>query len=77
MGFFERQVAASEVEPEPVREPRPAWMKPEAVIPGVVAENHVLVHTDRVAVAISGLLAYPCGLRVQRDRGAAYAGSSG
>ncbi|MFG1650624.1 hypothetical protein ACGFIE_11885 [Micromonospora sp. NPDC049275] len=61
MGFFERQVAASEVEPEPIREPRPAWMKPEAVIPGVVAESHVLVHTDRVAVAISGLLAYPAG----------------
>ncbi|MFE0529851.1 hypothetical protein ACFW0V_19860 [Micromonospora parva] len=62
MGFFDRRVAAPDVKPEPLRPPRPAWMKPEDVIPGVVAENHLLVHTDRAAVAISGLLAYPTGL---------------
>ncbi|MGV9215673.1 helix-turn-helix domain-containing protein [Micromonospora sp. RB23] len=61
-GFFDRQVAAAHVEPERITEPRPVWMKPEAVIPGVVAEGHVVVvHTDHVAVAISSLVGYPAG----------------
>ncbi|AVT29455.1 hypothetical protein C6361_08060 [Plantactinospora sp. BC1] len=61
MGFFDRPIAALDPQPEPAAPPRPAWMKPEAVFPGVVAEHRLLAHTDSAAIAITGLLAYPGG----------------
>ncbi|MEE6308726.1 hypothetical protein V1634_27830 [Plantactinospora veratri] len=61
MGFFDRPAVAPDPQPEPPAPPRPAWMKPEAVFPGVVAEHRLLAHTDSAAIAITGLLAYPEG----------------
>jgi hypothetical protein len=61
MSFFDRLPPAPPPEPEP---PRPAWMKPEAALAGVVAEELVLAHTDEAAVAVTGLLAYRTGFEV-------------
>ena len=59
MGFFEsiRQTPP----PEPVPSRRPAWMRSDAVIPGLVPAEVMLVRTDEVAVAIGGVRAYPNG----------------
>ena len=48
MGFFEsiRQTPP----PEPVRSRRPAWMRSDAVIPGLVPAEVMLVRTDEVAI---------------------------
>ena len=48
--------------PEPVRLPRPAWMQPDAVIPGSVPAELMLIRTEQVAVAVGGVRAYPNGL---------------
>jgi len=47
--------------PEPVRRPHPAWMQPDAVIPGSVPGELLLIRTEEVAVAIGGVCAYPNG----------------
>ena len=47
--------------PEPVRERRPAWMRSDAVIPGSVAAEVVLIRTGQVAVAVGSVRAYPNG----------------
>lgn len=60
MGFFDRLPPTPPPEPEP-EPPRPAWLKPEAVIAAVVAEQRLLARTDDAVVAITGLLAYPTG----------------
>ena len=59
MGFFEsiRQTPP----PKPVPSRRPAWMRSDAVIPGLVPAEVMLVRTDEVAVAIGGVRAYPNG----------------
>jgi hypothetical protein len=59
MGFFEsiRQTPP----PEPIPSRRPVWMRSDAVIPGLVPAEVMLVRTDEVAVAIGGVRAYPNG----------------
>src|SRR5215472_5509119 len=47
--------------PEPVLRPRPAWMRPDEVIPGSVPAELLLIRTEQVAVAIVGVRAYPNG----------------
>lgn len=58
MSFFE-----SIPEPPPPSEwhGHPAWLRPNGVIPGVAPAGLSLIRTDEVAVAISGLRAYPNG----------------
>ncbi len=58
MSFFDRLPPVPPREPEP---PRPAWMKPEAALAGVVAEELLLARTDDTAIAITGLMAYRTG----------------
>ena len=65
MGFFESLPA-----PPPVVAVRPKdgpwmpWMRPERVVPGSVAADVVLIHTDEAAVVVSGMRAYPNGFEV-------------
>jgi hypothetical protein len=47
--------------PEPARRRRPAWMRSDAVIPGSVPAEVVLVRTGQVAVAVGSVRAYPNG----------------
>jgi hypothetical protein len=47
--------------PEPERWRQPAWMRPDTVIPGSVPAEVLLVRTDRVAVAVGSVCAYPNG----------------
>ena len=47
--------------PEPVRELRPAWARSDAVIPGSVPAEVMLIRTEQVAVAIGSVRAYPNG----------------
>lgn len=58
MSFFESV-------PEPPSAPEwhghPAWLRPDGVIPGVAQAALSLIRTDEVAVAISGVRAYPNG----------------
>ena len=60
MSFFD-SIPQPPPPPEPVQRPRPAWMHPEAVIPGSVQAELVLIRTGRVAVAIGSIRAYPNG----------------
>jgi hypothetical protein len=46
---------------ESVRVPRPVWMQPDAVIPGSVPGELLLIRTEDVAVSIGGICAYPNG----------------
>jgi hypothetical protein len=59
MSFFESipQPPAA----EPVQWHRPAWVRSDAVIPGSVPAEAVLVRTEQVAVAIGSVRAYPNG----------------
>lgn len=59
MGFFDS--VPKQPPPEPVRRHRPAWMRPDAVIPGLVPAELLLVRTGQVAVAVGGVHAYPNG----------------
>ena len=59
MGFFES--VPPPPPPEPVRRHRLVWMRPDAVIPGLVPVELVLVRTEQVAVAIGGIHVYPNG----------------
>jgi hypothetical protein len=59
MGFFES--IQHPPPPEPARTRRPAWMRSDSVIPGLVPAEVVLVRTGQVAVAIGGVRAYPNG----------------
>ena len=61
MGFFDRPPPVARPEPERSRRPTPAWIKPEAALPGVVATELVLGRTSDAAVAVIGLSAYPTG----------------
>ena len=66
--------------PEPPERPsrhRPAWMKPEAVLPGTAAVERILARSDEAVVAVNGMAGYPAGfeftltavLRVERRGG--------
>ncbi|GIH07950.1 hypothetical protein Rhe02_60170 [Rhizocola hellebori] len=60
MAFFSSIAFHGDSEPQP--EPaRPAWMKPEDVLPSLVPVEQVLVRTEAVAIALSGLWCYPSG----------------
>ena len=59
MGFFDSIPQPPPA--EPVRSRRPVWLRSDAVIPGLVPHEVVLVRTDQVAVAIGGVHAYPNG----------------
>ena len=60
MSFFD-SVPQPPPPPEPVRRHRPVWMRSDAVIPGLVPAELMLVRTEQVAVAIGGVHAYPNG----------------
>jgi hypothetical protein len=47
--------------PEPVQRHRPVWMPSDAVIPGSVPAELMLIRTEQVAVAIGSVRAYPNG----------------
>ena len=59
MSFFE---SVPERPPPPFEGPgNPAWLRPDAVIPGVAAAELFLIRTDQVAVAVGSTRAYPNG----------------
>jgi hypothetical protein len=60
MSFFD-SVPQPPPPPEPVRRSRPAWMRSDAVIPGSVRGEVVLIRTEQVAVAVGSVRAYPNG----------------
>lgn len=60
MDFFESIPQPPTPEP-PKRPPRRPWMRPEAMIPGSVPAEALLVRTETVAVAVGSLRAYPNG----------------
>ena len=59
MSFFES--IPQPPPPEPARSQTPAWMRPDEVLPGAVPGELVLARTDRVAVALGSVRAYPNG----------------
>src|SRR5258708_9714977 len=59
MSFFES--IPQPAPPEPVPRRRPAWMRSDAVIPGSVLAEVVLIRTEQVAVALGSVRAYPNG----------------
>ena len=59
MSFFES--IPRQPPPEPVRQCRPAWTRPDAVIPGSLPAEVVLIRTEQVAVAAGSVRAYPNG----------------
>jgi hypothetical protein len=59
MSFFE-SFAVPDPAP-PLRPPRPAWARPDAVIPGSVPAELILVRTVETAVAVGSVRAYPNG----------------
>src|SRR5215472_3634346 len=60
MSFFD-SIPQPPPPPEPVRRPRPAWRQPDAVIPGSVPDEVMLIRAEQVAVAIGSIRAYPNG----------------
>jgi hypothetical protein len=60
MSFFE-SIPQPPPPPEPVQQRRPAWIRSDVVIPGSVPAEVVLVRTERVAVAVGSIRAYPNG----------------
>jgi hypothetical protein len=60
MSFFD-SIPEPPLPPEPVRRRRPVWMRSDAVIPGSVRAEVVLVRTEQVAVAVGSVRAYPNG----------------
>jgi len=61
MSFFDSIPLPEPPPPEPVRRPHAAWMQPDALIPGSVPGELLLIRTEEVAVAIGGICAYPNG----------------
>jgi hypothetical protein len=60
MSFFD-SIPQPPPPPEPVLRPRPAWERPDEVIPGSVPAELLLIRTEQVAVAIGSVRAYPNG----------------
>jgi hypothetical protein len=77
VGFFDRYLAELSSAPVRPKPPRPAWVRPEDVLPAIVAADLVLARTGEFAAAIPVLRAYPSGfafhlavrLRVADDEG--------
>lgn len=61
VGFFDRYLAEPSPAPAGSKAPLPVWVRPEAVLPAVVAANLVLARTGDVAVAIPVIRVYPSG----------------
>src|SRR5271165_3842817 len=59
MGFFDSIPQPPPQEPVPYA--RPSYMQPDAVIPGSVPGELLLLRTEEAAVAIGGICAYPNG----------------
>lgn len=81
MSFFE-SIPQPSAPPEPVRRHRPAWMRSDAVIPGSVPAEVVLIRTEQVAVAVGSVRAYSNGfeftvyIRLRREDEASWPGHS-
>ncbi|HTA01513.1 MAG TPA: hypothetical protein VK802_14095 [Streptosporangiaceae bacterium] len=81
MSFFD-SIPQPPPPPDPVRRRRPAWMRPEAVIPGSAPGEAVLIRTDEVAVAVGSVRAYPNGfeftvhVRLRREDETSWPGHS-
>ncbi|HSS89276.1 MAG TPA: hypothetical protein VLL69_08160 [Streptosporangiaceae bacterium] len=81
MSFFE-SIPQPPPPPEPVLQRRPAWMRSDAVIPGSVPAESVLIRTGQVAVAIGSVRAYPNGfeftvhIRLRREDETGWPGHS-
>ena len=60
MSFFD-SVPQPPPAPEPLPAARPAWEQPDAMIPGSVPGELMLIRTGQVAVAIGSVRAYPNG----------------
>ena len=61
MSFFES--IPERPPPPPEGSGRPAWLRPDAVIPGSAPAGLLLVRTDEVAVAVGNARAYPNGFQ--------------
>jgi hypothetical protein len=61
MEFFKAPEQWPPQAPSPEPEPKPWQGPPLRTLPGHLAETLLLAHTDRVAIAVSGLAAYPTG----------------
>jgi hypothetical protein len=62
--FFEQPVVA--VAPEPPRYRMPPWVRsPEGTLPGIVPLELVLARTDKVAVCVAQIAAYPAGFELE------------
>jgi len=59
MSFFES--LPSPPPGPPIRQPRPAWARPDAVIPGSVPGEFILVRTEEAAIGVGSVRAYPNG----------------
>ena len=60
MSFFE-SIPQPPPPPPPPRSRRPAWARPDMVIPGSVPAEVMLIRTEEVAVAVGSVRAYPNG----------------
>lgn len=60
MSFFD-SIPQPPAPPEPVLQVRPAWMRPDEVIPGSVPAELLLIRTEQVGVAVGSVRAYPNG----------------
>jgi hypothetical protein len=60
MSFFD-SIPPPPPPPKPVPERRPAWEQPNAVIPGSVAGELMVIRTGQVALAVGSVRAYPNG----------------
>lgn len=80
MSFFES--IPQPLPPEPVRQRRPAWMRSDAVIPAPIPAEVVVIRTERVAVAVGSVRAYPNGfeftlhIRLRGEAESSWAGHS-
>jgi hypothetical protein len=61
MSFFES--IPERLPPPPEGSGRPAWLRPDGVIPGSAPAGLLLVRTDEVAVAVGNARAYPNGFQ--------------
>ena len=61
MDFFDSFPEPAPPPERPPAPPRPGWMRPDAVLPGAMAENAIIVRQERLAIAIGGLAVYPNG----------------
>ncbi|MEU7872503.1 hypothetical protein [Dactylosporangium sp. NPDC049140] len=61
MGFFDQRPEPPPPPPEPRR---PAWARPETVLPGAVADTVILARTGDLVLTLGDLQAYPNGFQL-------------